>query len=367
MWDLIGFRNELKELVNIDSDSTDRAGVGQIGQILAGKYRNIGLHVEAFDDYTCIQAKSHPEADFDVLLVGHMDTVFPKGTVRQRPYSEDEKYAYGPGVADMKAGLVMVLHLVRKLRETNPSLRICIANDGDEETDSVLSYEWLKELSGHAQYAYVFEPGRTGNGFIKSRKGYVGIEADFRGIAAHAGNAPEKGASAIKEMARWIMELTALQNLAAGTSVNAGIVNGGTSPNVIADHAKAYFDVRVQEMSELNQIKVKVQELKKNISVLGVTVDIKYSGEMSPMSPSQETRQMIEHITKKAEDLRMEIHWLSVGGVSDANHLAGWGVPVICGCGPCGGNLHNDKEYLELYSLESRLELMYQVLADMPF
>ena len=84
MWDLIGFRNELKELVNIDSDSTDRAGVGQIGQILAGKYRNIGLHVEAFDDYTCIQAKSHPEADFDVLLVGHMDTVFPKGTVRQR-------------------------------------------------------------------------------------------------------------------------------------------------------------------------------------------------------------------------------------------------------------------------------------------
>ncbi len=163
------------------------------------------------------------------------------------------------------------------------------------------------------------------------------------------------------------MELTALQNLAAGTSVNAGIVNGGTSPNVIADHAKAYFDVRVQEMSELNQIKEKVQELKKNISVLGVTVDIKYSGEMSPMSPSQETRQMIEHITKKAEDLRMEIHWLSVGGVSDANHLAGWGVPVICGCGPCGGNLHNDKEYLELYSLESRLELMYQVLADMPF
>lgn len=365
MWDLTEFRKELKELVNIDSDSNDREGVGQVGQILAKKYRDIGLYVETFDNCTCIQAKSHPETDFDVLLVGHMDTVFPKGTVSRRPYREDAEYAYGPGVADMKAGLVMILHLVRKLRETNPELRICIANDGDEETDSALSYDWMKALSSRTHYAYVFEPGRPGNGFIKSRKGYVGIEVDFTGIAAHAGNAPEKGASAVKEMARWIMELTALQNLEAGTSVNAGVVSGGTAPNVIADHANVYFDVRVQTMAEMSRIKEKVQELKKCSFVPGVTADVRYISEMAPMFPSEETHQMIEHITRKAEELHLETNWHSVGGVSDANHLAGWNIPVICGCGPCGGNLHNDKEYLELSSIESRLELMYRVLADL--
>lgn len=367
MWNLTKFREELKELVNIDSGTSDREGVGRVGRILAGKYRELGLYVETFNNDTCIRAKTHPENDFDILLVGHMDTVFPKGTVSRRPYHEDEKYAYGPGVADMKAGLIMILHLVRKLKETNPGLRICIANDGDEETDSALSYEWLKELSGHTRCAYVFEPGRPGNGYIKARKGYLGIEVDFKGIAAHAGNAPEKGASAVKEMARWIMELTALQDFKIGTSVNPGIVSGGTSPNVIADHANVYFDVRVQKMSELAQIKEKVQELERNISVQGVTASVKYIGEMAPMSPSEETRQMIRHITEKAGKLHMDIQWFSVGGVSDANHLAGWGIPVICGCGPCGGNLHSDKEYLELFSLNDRLELMYQVLSELPF
>lgn len=365
MWDLIEFRKELKELVNIDSCSSDRDDVARIGELLAGKYRDMGLYVETHAGCTCIQAKTHPDTDFDVLLVGHMDTVFPRGTAGKRSYREDESYAYGPGVADMKAGLVMILHLVRKLRKTNPGLRICIANDGDEETDSILSYEWLKELSGHARYAYVFEPGRPGNGFVKSRKGYLGIEIDFNGISAHAGNAPEKGASAIREMARWITELTALQNLEIGTSVNAGTVNGGISPNVIADHANVYFDVRIRQIPELLRIKEKVQELQKNISVEGVTASVKYISEMAPMSPTEITDRMIEHITQKAEELHMEISWFCVGGVSDANHLAGWGVPVICGCGPCGGNLHSEEEFLELFSLENRLELMFQVLADL--
>lgn len=365
MWDLEKFRTELKELVNIDSGTADRDGVGKIGQILADKYRKLGLYVETFDNSTCVQAKSHPDEDFDVMLLGHMDTVFIKGTAAQRPYREDNEYAYGPGVADMKAGLVMILHLVRKLRVTHPSLRICIANDGDEETDSIHSYDWLKELSQHTKYAYVFEPGRPGNIFVKSRKGYIGAVAEFHGTAAHAGNAPEKGASAIKEMARWIMELCALQNLDAGTSINPGIVCGGTASNVIADFAKVHFDIRVQELPELKRIKDKISDLKENISVPGVTAKVEFNGEMAPMMPSEKTERMIEHISKKAGELKMSIGWLSCGGVSDANHLAGWGIPVVCGCGPCGGNVHSDKEYLELFSIKDRLELMYQVLADL--
>lgn len=365
MWDLNKFRTELEELVNIDSGTADRDGVSQIGQILMHKYQELGLYVESFDNHTCIQAKSHQEEDFDVLLLGHMDTVFPKGTAAQRPYHEDNKYAYGPGVADMKAGLIMILHLVRELRKNHPSLRICIANDGDEETDSRLSYHWLKELSRHTKYAYVFEPGRPGNVFVKARKGYTGISVEFYGTSAHAGNAPEKGASAIKEMARWIMELSALQDLDIGTSVNPGIVCGGTAPNVIADHAKVFFDIRIQTASELKRIKDKTSELQQNSSVPGVTAKVEYISEMAPMTPSEKTERMIEHVSKKASELHIKIGWLAVGGVSDANHLAGWGVPVICGCGPCGGNAHSDKEYLELFSLEDRLELMYQVLADL--
>ena len=365
MWDIKKFCEETKTLVNIDSGSEDLEGIAEVCRVIEGLFRQEGLFVETFDNGNRILAKTHDEEDFDVMLIGHMDTVFPKGTAAQRPYTEKDGFAHGPGVADMKSGLIMCLHLIRKLKETRPDLRICAAFNGDEEISSLKSKAWLQELSGHTKYAFVFEPGRDGKCFVRSRKGCVDIFVTFHGKASHAGVAPQDGASATIEMARWILELCAMQNLEIGTSVNAGVVRGGTAPNVVPDFAEVKFDVRVKDPAELDRIKAKAEELKNSVSVPGVTAEPVFSGECQPMNPSEVTQMLIDRLNSVAKELNLEIGWADTGGVSDANNIACLGVPTICGCGPCGGGLHSDAEFMDLSSIEKRLNLMYELIVSL--
>jgi len=364
-WNTEQFKEELKNIVNIDSGTAYEEGVARVEDYFAKEFSALGLTIKEFDNKTRLEARTHDEEDFDVMLVGHMDTVFDQGTCAARPYTENGNLAYGPGVADMKAGLMAALYLVRKLREERPDIRVCVAFSGDEETGSERSHQWFEELAAHAKYALVLEPGRANNGFVRSRKGCMDIVAEFHGIASHAGVAPEKGASAILEMARWITELSALQNLEIGTSVSAGVVNGGTASNVIPDYAKAVFDVRVTDINEIAKIKNKVNELNSSVSVKGVTVDVRFDCEIPPMTPTPVTQQLIDKINQTAAELGMPISWVDTGGVSDANCISGAGAPVLCGCGPCGGELHSDKEYLELDTIETRLNLLYSLIISM--
>lgn len=362
MWNIKQFRKELAEIVNLDSSSEDLRDIAVIGRLLANRMRDEGYLVETFDGDTRIEAKTHPEENFDVMFVGHMDTVFPKGTAAERPYREEGHLAYGPGVADMKAGLILAMHLGRQLRKERPELRICFAFNSDEEIGSGRSKEWLQQLAKHTRYAFVFEPGRLNNGFVRSRKGGADLDVTFQGIAAHAGVAPEKGANALVEMARWITELTALQDFEAGTSVTAGVASGGTAANVVAEHAQVKFDIRFTNPDELARIHETVVCLQQNPAVSGVIAEALLKNVVMPMNPSEATEQLMEMMNRAADDLGQEICWVDTGGVSDANHIASLGVPTICGCGPVGNNMHSSSEYLELDNIEKRLELMYRVL-----
>lgn len=365
MWNIEKYRKELEEIINIDSGSANLAGIGQVCRILKGKLAEAGMHVETFDEDTRLQAWNHDAERYDVLLVGHMDTVFPDGTASERPYTEVDGYAHGPGVADMKGGLILAVHLVRRLLAERPDLAICVAFNSDEEIGSERSRDWLQQLGRRSKHAFVFEPGRNGSCFVKSRKGCMDIHVRFHGKASHAGVAPEKGASAVVEMARWITALTSLQNLEIGTSVNAGLVRGGTAANVIPDYAEVKFDVRVTDPAELQRIKDAAAELAATVSVEGVSVETVFSGECMPMNPSEVTLDMMRKLDAAAEELGLEIGWVATGGTSDANHIAGLGVPTICGCGPCGGNLHSAEEFMRLSSIEERLNLMYRLLASL--
>lgn len=362
MWNVEQFRKELAEIVNLDSSSENLQDIVVIGRMLANRLRDEGYLVETFDEDTRIEARTHSEKDFDVMFVGHMDTVFPKGTAAERPYREEGNLAYGPGVADMKAGLILAMHLGRQLRKERPELRICFAFNSDEEIGSGRSKEWLQELAEHTRYAFVFEPGRLNNGFVRSRKGGADLEVAFRGIAAHAGVAPEKGANALVEMAHWITELTALQDFDAGTSITAGIASGGTAVNVVAEHAQVKFDIRFKNPGEIERIRETVSRLQQNPVVSGVSAEVVFKDVVMPMNPSEVTVELMEKMNQTAEELGQDICWEDTGGVSDANHIASLGVPTICGCGPIGNNLHNSSEYLELDSIEKRLELMYRLL-----
>lgn len=365
MWNIEKYREELEAIVNIDSGSEDMEGIRRVAEILSGRLKNDGFFVEIFDEGTRVQAKSHDEEDFDVLMVGHMDTVFPEGTAAERPYTEADGLAHGPGVADMKAGLLLAVTLAEKLRETRPDLRLCLAFNSDEEIGSARSIDWFCQLAEHGKYAFVFEPGRDGKGFVRSRKGGADLVARFKGIAAHAGVAPEKGANAIVEMARWITALAALQDLAAGTSVTAGVVSGGTASNVVAEHGELKVDIRFRNPEELDRIKAAAAQLADTISVAGVQVQWEFLNEIPPMNPTQVTEALMEKLDAAASELGYEISWVDTGGVSDANHLAGTGLATICGCGPCGGNLHSSEEFMVLESIEERLNLMYRLLSSL--
>ena len=294
-----------------------------------------------------------------------MDTVFPKGTAAERPYREEGNLAYGPGVADMKAGLILAIHLAQRLREERPGLRICFAFNSDEEIGSGRSKTWLQGLAKHTRYAFVFEPGRLNNGFVRSRKGGADLEVSFQGIAAHAGVAPEKGANALVEMARWITELTALQDFDAGTSITAGIASGGTAVNVVAEHAQVKLDIRFKNPGEIERIRETVSRLQQNPVVSGVSAGVVFKDVVMPMNPSEVTEQLMEKMNQAASGLGQSICWIDTGGVSDANHIASLGVPTLCGCGPVGNDMHSSGEYLELDTIEKRLELMYRLIVQL--
>lgn len=365
MWNVEQFRKELAEIVNLDSSSENLQDIAVIGRMLANRLRDEGYLVETFDEDTRIEARTHSEKDFDVMFVGHMDTVFPKGTAAERPYREEGNLAYGPGAADMKAGLVLAMHLAKQLRAVRPELRICLAFNSDEEIGSGRSKSWLQKLARHTRYAFVFEPGRQNNGFVRSRKGGADLEVSFQGIAAHAGVAPEKGANALVEMARWITELTALQDFSAGTSITAGVAAGGTASNVVAERAEVVFDIRFKDSHALEKIREKVSYLKQNPDVNGVKAEPVFKNVIMPMNPSNVTEELMQKMNQAASGLGQSICWIDTGGVSDANHIASLGVPTLCGCGPVGNDMHSSGEYLELDTIEKRLELMYRLIVQL--
>ncbi len=366
VWNIEELLSDLECVVNIDSGSSDIEGITKISDFFKTRYESLGWSVQKVDNKELagpgLIIKNTKEEAFDVLLVGHMDTVFPKGTAEKRAFRKDKAYAYGPGVADMKAGLVTIYHLVKRLSEEKQHLAICIALNGDEETGSLYSKGWLEELGRKSRFCFVFEPGRIGGAFVEKRKGCMDVKITFRGISAHAGVAPEKGCSAITELGHWLARVSELNHYEVGTSVNAGIVRGGTATNVVAEQAECYLDLRFEEVSELKKIQTALEAMQKNPFVKGVTVEIEYIGGSLPMLVNEASRKLIALVEKKGKELAIPVSWVKTGGSSDANHISALGIPTICGCGPCGTNLHSDAEYMVLSTIEERLDLLYAVI-----
>lgn len=364
-WNQEVYLKKLSDLVNIDSGSNDPAGIAQIAQYLKESYEAMGLYTEitTFPEAgCCLKAANFTEGKADLLLVGHLDTVFAKGTAEKRPFTMDSEKAYGPGVADMKSGDLLIGCIAEFLIKEMPSVRFVIAHNGDEETGSLYSKQWLQDIAKDCNCCMVFEPGRPGGVFVKKRKGSAEYKLLFKGHAVHAGIEPEKGASAIVEMARWIQELNRLNQYEIGTSVNTGVVNGGTASNVVAGEASALVDIRYESMSELNRIRNAFQVLAGSISVPGVSVEVTENFYCAPMVADQKSEELMEILKQVADDRQIPIDFVATGGSSDANNISEVGVPVLDGCGPCGANLHSDAEYLLLNSIEERYILLTETI-----
>jgi glutamate carboxypeptidase len=239
---------------------------------------------------------------------------------------------------------------------------ICVAQNSDEEISSVYSRAWLEELSKRSRLVFVLEGARSEGVLVNQRKGVGRFPIEFKGVAAHSGVDPENGRSAIGEMGHWIVALHALTDFDIGTTVNVGVVSGGSVPNMVADRAQARVDMRFREISEAVRVEAAINRLAKNPSIQGVHAEVTGGVTRPPMNPSEKTLDICKQIDAIGDKLRVPIKWVGTGGGSDGNFSAALGVPTLDGLGPAGGRYHSTEEFLEIDTIEPHHRLLKEMI-----
>lgn len=362
--DLNIYMQELETLVNIDSGSRFPAGTKRVADFFVNKFEQIGWLVEVVHTSDsvgpCLKICNRQADKYDLLFIGHMDTVFPDGTVAQRPFKIEGERAYGPGVIDMKSGLLYAYYVAKELTEANAvqEKNICIIFNSDEEISSVHSRKLIEETAVNCAHAIVLEPARANGGTVKIRKGISKYFIDFHGKAAHAGVDPENGASSIDELCKWVLDLNQFRSAETGTSVNAGVISGGTAPNVVADYAQVQIDVRMRTVEEAEKFDARVRELAAKPFDPRVKIEVKGGLSRPPLNNPEGNTKMFAILEEAAQELGITIEWVATGGGSDGNFTSALGVPTLDTLGPIGGLGHGVGEYLEISSVIPRFSLL---------
>jgi len=299
--------------------------------------------------------------DRPLTLLAHYDTVWSAGTLDEWPVRIDGDKISGPGVFDMKAGLVQAVWAVRALRDAglpHPPLRLLL--NGDEEIGSRFSRPLIEQACADAAAVLVFEA--SADGALKTGRKGVGIfEVDARGVEAHAGLDPESGASAVDEIARLVLRLHAASDPAAGTTVNVGVVRGGTRSNVVAGTARADVDVRVRSIAAQQHIDELLQGLAPHDPRAEVAVRGGWNRPV--MEPNTAISSVFALARRAAEQLGFELRETSVGGASDGNFAAAMGLPVLDGLGAVGGGAHARHEHVTVAGMIERAAVAAAVIA----
>ncbi|QLQ95898.1 M20 family metallopeptidase [Providencia alcalifaciens] len=358
--------NLLKQVVNIESGSYDKEGVDNHAAFWCERYQSMGFEVEVIpneklgNNYRIYYPSTTPE----ILILLHLDTVFPKGTVAERPFSIEGDRAYGPGVIDMKGSYVMVHQVIKQLYATQDERykKIEVLLNCDEEIGSISSRTVIEQCAKGKRYALVMEPARANGAIVSARRGVGTYVLTIQGKASHSGIAPEAGISAIQELAYKIQSLHALSQHDKGLSVNVGLISGGTSVNTVAPNARAEIDVRISSEQQGVEIDKKVREVCSQPVLEGIQLSLTGGINRPPMAKTVESAELIDIIKQEANKLAITLEDVSTGGGSDASFTAGVGTPTVDGLGPIGGYQHSDKEYLEIPSLTERAQLFFNVL-----
>ena len=353
----------IEALVRIESPTDDKAAVDRCGVELARRVSEIGGRVQFFEQS---RAGNHLRAEFgtgerQVLLLGHFDTVWPVGQLARMPVVFDGDQLRGPGVLDMKAGIALGMLGVRAaLAHGAAGVRVVMLWTTDEETGSQTSRALLEEEARRSEAVLVLEPALPGGALKTRRKGCGQYEIVVRGQAAHAGVDPGKGVSAIRELARQILAIENLQDLARGVSVNVGLVDGGTRPNVVAAEARAIVDVRAPAMTDADEIDRAIRALTPQLA--GATIDVSGGFERPPMERTAGVAALYALAQEIGHEIGQPISEGATGGGSDGNFCAALGVPTLDGLGALGDGAHALHEHVIVSSLVPRATLLAALL-----
>jgi glutamate carboxypeptidase len=355
----------LSRLVELESFSTDKAGTDGLSAYIRDRLESIGVVVQPVPQTA---VGDHLIADFgqgesQTLILCHMDTVWPPGTIMERPFRVENGLAYGPGILDMKAGIAITLHALEAIQALGlkPRQRVRVLLNSDEEVGSTTSREIIEEEARKSTHVFCLEPGAGPQGALKTgRKGVGMFQIKVTGRAAHAGNEPEKGISAVEEMAHQILKLHSLTDFSRGTTVNVGVVNGGAVRNQVAPLAEALVDLRVASMEEAQRVEREILSLEPVIS--GALVEVTGGLNRPPMERTESTAMLLEMVRRHAEPLGIQLTEAQVGGGSDAQFAALVGTPVLDGLGGVGEGPHAVHEYVTVAELPRRTALLVSVL-----
>ena len=361
---------KLETVVNIDSGTTDTQGVTKVAKQFVQWFSDIGFYAEevSFDDVVGhgVFATNDKNAEhYDLLLSGHIDTVFAHGTAEERPFKREVNLAYGPGVADMKDGDLIILWGLTKalVNGTLEGKKVAVVLNPDEETGSTHSSEFIDSIAKKSDYALIFEGSEEIDNFTEARKGISHIDIFLKGRGAHAGFCPEKGRSAINAMANCIQRVNALAN--ENVTVNFGVLKGGTIANAIAEDCYARIDVRFWNNEQWDDFLAKFE----HEFEIPFGQDIQASFKILLVNPAmvvtEKTAKLKEIVTKALTKFSITPKFIRSGDVSDGNHKSKTGTTVRDTFGGRGGECHTTREWLDLTSVEPRAELLVEILKQL--
>jgi glutamate carboxypeptidase len=361
--------SDIEELVQFESPSGDRSLLEQLKGLLIDRLKMLHASVQTEfgrpENGHIVARFAGPAERCPALVLGHYDTVWPWGTLERMPFRVESGRAFGPGILDMKAGLAIFLRVMELIENVGLALPrpVWAVITADEEMGSPTSRWLIEEIARECAYVLVLEPGLTNGGLKTSRKGVGRFRLDVEGKAAHAGAAPGEGRSAVVELAHQILRLDDLTNTALGTTITAGVIQGGTAANVVPARAWAEIDVRVASQDEQARINLELGGL--HARTPGVLVHVTGSFNRPPMERTPGVANLFEQAQRIARELGLTITEGSTGGGSDGNFTAALGLPTLDGLGAWGGGAHADDEHIVIDSLHQRAALLAALLLDL--
>lgn len=363
----------IRQLVEVESPTDNKAAVDRLGSLLAGRFEGLGGHAKF---HRAPDFGDHLQVDFQgknggkpVLLLGHLDTVYPLGTLQNMPVRVADGRLYGPGAFDMKSGIAFMLHAIEALRQWHADelpRPVTILLVSDEELGSDSSRQITESVAKKSAAVFVLEPSYGAKGAVKTaRKGVGEYALKVKGKAAHSGLDFEKGESAIIELSRQILEISKMVDLKRGITLNVGTIEGGTRTNVIAAEAGAAIDARVMRMKDAAVLDRKMHSLKP----FNRKCKLEISGGVN--RPPLERTPEVAALYKKASEIAKQLGWkleeAAVGGGSDGNFTAAIGIPTLDGLGGVGEGAHATHESVKISELPRRAALIAELIETVSY
>ena len=363
------YLHDLQTIVNIDSGTYSKAGVDRVSAYLQNRFQTLGFSTrfdkqELYGDHLIATHTGQAQQGPRILLIGHIDTVFPDGEAERRPFTTHQhngtRIATGPGVLDMKSGVLIGMYALRLLIENQQAdySKVTFICNSDEEIGSPSSRPLIQEHAQQADAVLVFEPGRAAETIVSSRKGCGQYRVEVHGVPAHAGVEPDRGRNAILELSYQVQMMQALNGTIPGSTISVGIIRGGDRTNVVPDYAYFDMDMRATDQTSAEALEAAMRKVTHQNKLQGTRITLSGSMLCQPFERNRRNARLVELAKAAGNELGLKIQDTGSGGASDANTTSAIGVPTLDGLGAGGGLAHNPGEFVELDYVPARIALV---------